>query len=55
MPSAFQLTQEEAHALRLQIETSNKSRGGRRYFPYAFTEHGVAMLSFVLNGKRAVQ
>ena len=30
-------------------------RGGRRYLPYAFTEQGVAMLSSVLNSKRAVQ
>jgi len=34
--------------------TSN-TRGGRRYFPYVFTEHGVAMLSGVLNGPRAIQ
>ena len=41
--------------MRFQIETSNKGRGGRRYLPHAFTEHGVAMLSSVLNSKRAVQ
>jgi phage regulator Rha-like protein len=41
--------------LRFQIGTSNRGRGGRRYLPYAFTEHGVAMLSSVLNSKRAVQ
>lgn len=34
--------------------TSNAGRGGRRYSPYAFTEHGVAMLSSVLTSKRAV-
>jgi phage regulator Rha-like protein len=51
----FQLTQEEARSLRSQIVTSKKGRGGRRYLPYAFTEHGVAMLSSVLNSKRAVQ
>jgi hypothetical protein len=28
--------------------------GGRRYLPYAFTEQGVAMLSSVLSGQRAV-
>jgi len=44
----FQLTGNEYAALRLQIETS-KGRGGRRYTPYVFTEHGVAMLSGVLN------
>ena len=51
----FQLTQEEAESLRSQFVTSNPGRGGRRYQPYAFTEHGVAMLSAVLNSKRAVQ
>jgi phage regulator Rha-like protein len=51
----FQLTKEEVSSLRFQFETSNKGRGGRRYLPHAFTEHGVAMLSSVLNSKRAVQ
>jgi len=46
----FQLTREEF--LRCQIVTS--SWGGRRYLPYAFTEQGVAMLSSVLNSKRAI-
>src|SRR6266542_1521309 len=32
-----------------------KGRGGRRHFPYAFTEQGVAMLSSVLNSERAVK
>jgi len=49
----FQLSQEEFDNLRFQFETS--SWGGRRYPPLAFTEHGVAMLSSVLNSKRAVQ
>jgi len=47
----FQLTQEESAALRFQIETSKPGRGGRRYRPHVFTEHGVEMLSSVLNGK----
>jgi hypothetical protein len=51
----FQLTQEESAALRFQIETSKPGRGGRRYRPHVFTEHGVAMLSSVLNSRRAVQ
>jgi hypothetical protein len=34
---------------------SNVGRGGRRYLPYVFTEHGVAMLSSVLKSQRAVQ
>jgi hypothetical protein len=37
----------------LQIVTS-KGRGGRRYLPYVFTEHGVAMLSSVLNSPQAI-
>jgi hypothetical protein len=51
----FQLTTEEAELLRSQIVTSKKGRGGRRYQPIAFTEHGVAMLSSVLNSERAIQ
>src|SRR5438132_1343702 len=50
----FQLNGEEFDTLRSQIATSSSS-GGRRYLPYAFTEHGVAMLSSVLRSKRAVQ
>src|SRR5208283_4994192 len=34
---------------------SNAGRGGRRYLPFAFTEHGVVMLSSVLKSQRAVQ
>ena len=52
----FQLTADEARALRFQIGMSKpKGRGGRRYLPYVFTEQGVAMLSSVLRSKRAVQ
>lgn len=51
----FQLTPEEAEALRSQFVTSNIGRGGRRYFPFAFTENGVAMLSTVLSSERAIQ
>jgi hypothetical protein len=29
-------------------------KGGRRYLPYVFTEHGVLMLSSVLNSKKAI-
>jgi hypothetical protein len=50
----FQLSQAEFKNLKSQIVTS--SWGGlRRAAPYAFTEQGVAMLSSVLNSKRAVQ
>ena len=51
----FQLTNEEFESLRSQIATSNKTRGGRRYMPYVFTEQGVAMLSTVLNSEKAIQ
>ena len=30
-------------------------RGGRRFAPYVFTEHGVSMLSTVLNSERAIE
>jgi ORF6N domain len=49
----FRLTKAEARNLRSQIATS--SWGGRRSLPYAFTEHGVAMLSAVLASERAVK
>src|SRR5580704_18831322 len=51
----FQLTKKEALCLTSQIAMSKNGRGGRRTLPYAFTEHGVAMLSSVLNSERAVQ
>lgn len=50
----FQLTKDEFDLLRSQIVTS-KQRGGRRYPPYVFSEQGVAMLSSVLNSKRAIR
>jgi hypothetical protein len=54
----FQLTSAEWAALRSQSVTSNATktggRGGRRTAPYAFTEQGVAMLSSVLSGTRAI-
>ena len=34
--------------------SSTRAWGGRRYTPYAFTEHGVAMLSSVLRSRRAI-
>src|ERR671914_1916402 len=49
----FQLSKEEAAALRSQSATSG-GRGGRRYAPYVFTEQGVAMLSGVLRSRTAV-
>ena len=49
----FQLTKEEWENLKSQIAIS--SWGGRRKLPMAFTEHGVLMLSSVLNSERAIQ
>ena len=37
-----------------QFGRSNEGRGGSRFRPYAFTEHGVAMLPSVLKSERAV-
>ena len=49
----FILEDEEWQTLRSQIATS-KGRGGRRYPPMAFTEHGVLMLSSVLSSEHAI-
>ena len=66
----FQLTAENVADLRSQFATSNSAmgfrdsvlrsqfatskRGGVRYLPYAFTEHGIIMLASVLNSSTAV-
>lgn len=50
----FQLTEQEFESLRSQFVTSNKQRGGRRYLPYVFTEHGAVMLASVLKSQIAV-
>ncbi len=49
----FQLSNDEFENLRSQFATS--SWGGRRSPPYAFTEHGVLMLSSVLNSEKAIK
>jgi hypothetical protein len=49
----FELTPEEFADLRHQIGTST-AWGGTRYMPFAFTEHGVVMLSSVLNTTVAI-
>jgi hypothetical protein len=51
----FQLTAREYEVLRSQIVTSKERRGGRRYLPYAFTEHGAIMAAAVLNSALAVE
>ena len=48
----FQLTKSELENLRYQFGTS--SWGGSRYLPYAFTEHGITMLSNVLRSSTAI-
>jgi hypothetical protein len=48
----FQLTDQEWVVLRSQFVTSS-GRGGRRYAPYVFTEHGALMLSSVLSSETA--
>ncbi len=50
----FQLTRVELDSLRSQSVISKKGRGGRRYTPYVFTEHGAVMLASVLNSPQAV-
>lgn len=60
---AFQLTAKDIEDLRSQIATSSlrsqfatsKRKGGRRYLPWVFTEHGALMLASVLNSEIAVQ
>mgnify|MGYP005857669511 CR=1 FL=1 len=49
----FQLTRDEVRDLRSQNATSSEW-GGRRYMPYAFTEHGAVMAASVLNSPQAV-
>ena len=51
----FQLTEEEVENLRFQIGTSSLNYGGRRYFPYVFSEQGIAMLSAVLRSEVAIK
>ncbi|MBF4515301.1 ORF6N domain-containing protein [Flavobacterium sp. ANB] len=51
----FELTKIEFENWRSQIATSNSEKMGLRYVPMAFTEHGVLMLSSVLNSDKAIQ
>ena len=51
----FHLSPEEFKNWKSQTVTSNKEKMGIRRRPYAFTEHGILMLSSVLNSKQAVQ
>jgi len=49
----FRLSEDEQNNLKAQ--PSRQGRGGRRYAPYAFTEHGAIMAATVLNSERAVE
>ncbi len=49
----FQIDTNEFQSLILQFARSK--RGGSRHLPYAFTEHGVSMLSSVLNSEKAIE
>ena len=50
----FQITLNEWDILRSQIVTANNI-SKVRYLPYVFTEHGVLMLSNVLNSEKAIK
>jgi ORF6N domain len=51
----FELSSEEFQRLRSQFVISNVGRGGSRYPPFAFTEHGAVMLASILNSETAVK
>jgi hypothetical protein len=51
----FEMSQEEFTNWRSQFVTSNSDLMGLRYKPFCFTEHGVLMLSSVLNSQTAIQ
>ena len=50
----FQLTAQETKILRSQFVTLEQGRYSK-YYPYAFTEYGILMLSSVLNSDRAIE
>ena len=52
---AYPLTRQEVRDLISQNAISSLRWGGRRKLPWAFTEHGVAMLSSVLRSPTAVR
>lgn len=52
----FELSSEETRKWRCQFGTSKLTdKMGLRYSPFAFTEHGILMLSSVLNSEKAAQ
>jgi len=54
-PENFFFTLNEQEFADLKSQNATSSWGGRRKLPNAFTEHGVLMLSSVLNSKQAIQ
>jgi len=50
----FKLRQREWNILRSQFATANENLSKIRFLPYVFTEHGVLMLSNVLNSTKAI-
>jgi phage regulator Rha-like protein len=50
----FKLTRREWNILRSQFATANGNISKVRFLPYVFTEHGVLMLSNVLNSTKAI-
>ena len=50
----FELTSDEYTVLRSQIATLKRGRHSK-YPPFAFTEHGILMLSSILNSDRAIK
>lgn len=50
----FIISRDEYNSLRSQIGTLEKGQHSK-YLPYAFMEHGILMLSSVLNSERAIQ
>jgi hypothetical protein len=51
----YHLDNKEVTCLRSQIVTSNIGRGGRRYAPLAFTEHGAVMAANILRSPLAIR
>jgi hypothetical protein len=51
----FEMTKQELEDWRSQFATSNKEIMGLRVAPFVFTEHGVLMLSSILNSQRAIK
>ena len=51
----FEMSKEELKDWRSQFATSNREVMGLRVPPFAFTEHGVLMLSSVLNSEQAIK